>query len=71
MKGHSITVLFYAINIFFNISIICYYISTPFKLRIWNNYCLFIWTMGCLIYDTLIIVYSESAITLLDLSPET
>lgn len=53
-ENEAVSTLFLVTNILFTLSIVGFYISTPFKKRIWSNYGLFVWQTVTLIYNILI-----------------
>jgi len=62
MSGPSNTTIFYAMNLFYNSSIVAFVITLPFKERLYKNYLLSVWLGISFIYNSLLVFWPEMQI---------
>lgn len=68
LTGDAVSVMFFVTNILFTFSIIGFYVSLPFKKRIYKSYGLAIYQTFTMIYNSLIVIYTDSQVSLMDIS---
>lgn len=66
-EGFTNTAIFLTINIFFVFSIASYFISHPFKERLYKNYLLTGWLILCLIYNCVLVFNKDLQMSAMDL----